>query len=138
MKLVYINELGPDYKGNNIYEFIFSDEQDVWGEDWDAQPAAGAPSPPQLKYIKEVGILKDTDLELDLVQNSDYFAVTHALDNVIALGWEHDDSKHIINDINKRLVFHFGDKKEDVKDKLYARDIVLTYEKKLVEDENRR
>ena len=27
MKLAYINELGPNYKGDNIYEFIFSDIQ---------------------------------------------------------------------------------------------------------------
>ena len=23
--LIYVNELGPNYKGDNIYEFIFSD-----------------------------------------------------------------------------------------------------------------
>lgn len=30
--LTYINGLGPDYKGDNLYEFIFSENLDVWGE----------------------------------------------------------------------------------------------------------
>jgi len=30
--LIYINGLGPDYKGDNVYEFIFSDEMEVWGD----------------------------------------------------------------------------------------------------------
>ena len=29
MKLVYVNELGPNFRGDNIYEFIFSDLDDV-------------------------------------------------------------------------------------------------------------
>jgi hypothetical protein len=29
--LIYVNELGPNYKGDNIYEFIFSDTLDeIW------------------------------------------------------------------------------------------------------------
>jgi hypothetical protein len=39
MNLVYVNELGPNFRGDNIYEFIFSDVDDVWGDDWDAEPA---------------------------------------------------------------------------------------------------
>jgi hypothetical protein len=32
----------------------------------------------------------------------------------------------------KRLVFHFGESEEEVKNKLYERDIVLEFEKKVV------
>ena len=32
MILVFINELGPNFKGDNIYEFIFSDVDDVYGD----------------------------------------------------------------------------------------------------------
>mgnify|MGYP003689724137 FL=1 len=56
MKLVYINELGPNYKGDNIYEFIFSDVDDVWGDEWDAQPANGNPSPPHIQYLSLIHI----------------------------------------------------------------------------------
>ena len=54
MNLIYVNELGPNYKGDNIYEFIFSDIDDVWGEDWDATPSGGKPLPPQIEFIKKV------------------------------------------------------------------------------------
>ena len=130
MKLLFINELGPNYKQENIYEFIFGENsEEMWGEDWDSEPANGKPGPPELKYIKEVGILNNTNIKLDLVQNSDYFSMEHALDNVVALGWETYEDEYDNGD-EERLVFHFGDKIEEVKDKLYARDIVLKFDKK--------
>ena len=34
--LIYINMVGKDYKGNLLYEFIFSDTlENVDGEEWD-------------------------------------------------------------------------------------------------------
>ena len=40
--LVYINNTGKDWKGNNIYEFLFSDKKEnIEGDDWDAIPASG-------------------------------------------------------------------------------------------------
>ena len=129
MKLLFINELGPNYKHENIYEFIFGNNtEEIWGEDWDSEPAQGKPGPPELQYIKEVGILNNTNIKLDLVQNSDYFSMEHALDNVVALGWETYEDEYDNGD-EERLVFHFGDKIEEVKDKLYARDIVLKFDK---------
>ena len=67
--LIYINGMGPNYKGDNIYEFIFSDTtEDVWGENWESKPANGYPSPPDVEYIKKVGTLKNEKITLDLVQ----------------------------------------------------------------------
>ncbi len=40
-KLIYINGLGPNYKGDNIYEFIFSETLEVFGENWESKPANG-------------------------------------------------------------------------------------------------
>jgi hypothetical protein len=100
MNLVYVNELGPNYKGDNIYEFIFSDIDDVWGEDWDAEPANGKPQPPEINYIKKVGVLKNSEIELNLIQNSDFFGVYDAIDGVISLAWEKNDSDEIL--INKK------------------------------------
>jgi len=124
--LIYINGLGPDYKGNNIYEFIFSDDKDAWGEEWDATPANSYPKAPNLEYVKKVGVLKGTDLKFELIQNSDYFSMVDALDDVIALGWE------IENDNDERLVFRFGEDEQKIKDKLYERDLILEFEKKVV------
>lgn len=132
MKLIYVNELGPNYKGDNIYEFIFSDVEEVWGDEWDAEPASGRPSPPNIEYIKKVGVLRNSDIELNLVQNSDFFSVYDAVEDVIALGWEKSDSEFVVDENYKRLVFRYGDSVKSVEDKLYERDIVLSYEKSFV------
>ena len=125
--LIYVNGLGPNYKGDNLYEFIFSDTLDVWGESWDNRPSNGYPQPPDLKYIKKVGVLRDTDVKLELIQNSDFFSVMDAMDDVIALAWESEDE-----DTKKRMVFRFGIPEQEIKDKLYERDLVLEFEKKVV------
>jgi hypothetical protein len=126
--LIYINGLGPNYRGDNMYEFIFSGELDVWGENWDARPANGYPEPPELKYIKEVGQLSRTTIQLELIQNCDFMGVTDAMEDIIALAWEKDESC----EDNTRLVFRFGDTLEKVKDKLYERDLILDFDKEVV------
>jgi hypothetical protein len=128
--LIYINGLGPNYKGDNMYEFIFSDSLDVDGEEWDAQPANGYPKPPQIEFIKKVGVLKDSDIKLSLIQDSDFFGMKDAMDGVICLGWEIESDD--IRVLNTRLVFKFGELEQEVKDKLYERDVVLEFEKKVV------
>lgn len=132
--LIFVNELGPNYRGDNIYEFIFSDNvDDIWGENWDSKPANGYPFPPDLDYIAKVGILKNNDIEMLVAQQSDYFSMMDAIDGVVALAWEKDD-----NDVDftmkKRLVFRFGESEQLVKDKLYERDLVLEFEKKLIHE----
>ena len=126
--LIYINGLGPNYRGDNMYEFIFSGELDVWGENWDARPANGYPEPPELKYIKEVGQLSRTTIQLELIQNCDFMGVTDAMEDIIALAWE----KYESCEDNTRLVFRFGDTLEKVKDKLYERDLILDFDKEVV------
>jgi len=129
MKLLFINELGPNYKYENIYEFIFGvNTNELWGEDWDSVPAHGKPGPPEIPYINKVGILEGTKTKLELVQNSDYFGMEHALDKVIALGWETYNEEDT-DDNDERLVFHFGEDIKTIKDKLYSRDIVLKFDK---------
>ena len=129
--LIYINGMGPNYKGDNIYEFIFSDvNQDVWGENWESKPANGYPLPPDVEYIKKVGTLKNEKITLDLVQESDVFSVLDSMDGVIAMGWEKENDE-VDFSIIKRMVFKFGETEQEVKDKLYERDIVLEFEKKV-------
>jgi len=130
--LIYVNELGPNYKGENIYEFIFSDTlEGIWGDSWESKPANGYPLPPEIINIKKVGILKNNLISLSVIQNSDYFSMIDALDDVISLAWE-NEGDDINFELNKRLVFRFGDTEEKVKNKLYERDIVLEFEKKVV------
>lgn len=130
MRLFYINELGPNYLGNNIYEFIFGGDDVIpFGEGWDMTPALGNAYPPELEYIKKVGVLKESDLKLHLIQNSDYFCVYDALEDVISLGWEDADSEAVIDHGKTRLVFRFGETLEAVADKLYERDLVMEFDK---------
>ena len=122
--------MGPNYKGENIYEFIFSDSIDeVWGENWESKPANGYPSPPDVEHVKKVGVLTNGEITLELVQESDVFSVQDAIDGVLALGWEKEEE--IDFSLVKRLVFKYGDQEQDVKDKLYERDLVLQFEKKV-------
>jgi hypothetical protein len=125
--LIYVNGLGPDYKGNNLYEFIFSDELDVWGESWESNPSNGYPSPPELKHIRKVGTLRNTDIKFELIQNSDFFNMSDAMDDVVALGWEVNEEN-----VGKRMVFRFGEEEKTVKNKLYERDLILEFEKTVV------
>lgn len=125
--LIYVNGLGPNYKGDNIYEFIFSDDSEVWGENWEKKPCNSYPLPPELKHIKKVGVLRNTDIKLELIQNSDYFGMVDAVDGVVALAWEEDDTVKI-----PRLVFKFNDEEQKVKDLLYEKDLILEFEKKTV------
>lgn len=123
--LIYINHVGKDYKGNRIYEFIFSDSiENIDGDEWDTFPASGRPEPPHDIYIKSVGKL-ESELNLDVVQNSDTFAVWDAVDGVIALAWENINSYDSYPE--HRLSFRFGETKEDVESKLYERDLILAY-----------
>jgi len=123
--LIYVNGLGPNYRGDNMYEFIFGENLDVWGENWDAKPASGYPEPPQIDFITKVGTLKNTSIELELIQKSDYMGITDAMEDIIALAWETEET----SENQLRLVFRFGDTEEKVKDKLYERDLILEFEK---------
>jgi len=130
--LIYVNELGPNYKGDNTYEFIFSNSlEEIWGDSWESNPANGYPSPPDLNFINKVGTLKSNEVTLSVIQKSDYFSMTDCMDDVISLAWENEIDE-IDFTIKKRLVFRFGETEQSVKNKLYERDIVLEFEKKIV------
>lgn len=127
MNLIYINEIGTDHKGNKQYEYIFSDSGEVYNDEWFVIPSSSSSysKVPEAEYISLVGLLKDTDLELELVQDSDYFGLVDAVDGVIALGWESFDEESDI----ERLFFKFGDSLESVVSKLRNRGYNLLKEK---------
>jgi hypothetical protein len=124
--LVFVNGLGANYKGNKTYEFVFSKNNDVWGDDWDTIPANGNPTTPDINEIEKVGVLNREGIEMELIQNSDFFCMKDAVDKVVALAWEED------KDLDYRLVFHYGMTEQEVKDKLYEKDIILEYYKEFV------
>jgi hypothetical protein len=125
--LIYVNKVGKDYRGEFLYEFIFSDTiSNIDGEEWDTFPASGRPEPPHEHLIKKVGRLQ-SELILDVIQESDTFAVWDAVDGVIALSWENINNYDTYPD--NRLCFKFGDAIKDVETKLYEKDLILEYNK---------
>ncbi len=126
MYLLYINELGQDYKGQRQYEFIFGEDPETLVEEWFIIPSAGRAIPPEIEAIDLVGLLKDTDLKLELVQNSDYFGVIDAVDGIVALGWENFDMEAEERPI--RVSFHFGEDLDSVTEKLAKRGLRLINE----------
>jgi hypothetical protein len=126
MYLLYINELGQDYKGQRQYEFIFGNNPDTLVEEWFIIPSAGRAIPPEIDSIDLVGLLKNSDLKLELVQNSDYFGVIDAVDGIVALGWEAFDMDAEERPI--RLSFHFAEELESVTAKLATKGLRLINE----------
>ena len=121
--------MGVNYRGENLYEFIFTDEEkltQVDGESWDKVPADGHPSPPETTFIKSVYSLTTKEITLNVIQDSNYFGVYDSVDGIIALGWEHISEDFEGMEVIKRLAFHYGETLKSVSDILYSRDIILT------------
>jgi hypothetical protein len=126
MYLLYINELGQDYKGQRQYEFIFGQNPDALVEEWFIIPSAGRSIPPEIEDIDLVALLKNSDLKLELVQNSDYFGVIDSVDGIVALGWEAFDINAEERPV--RVSFHFGEELDSVTEKLSKRGLRLINE----------
>ena len=126
MKLIYINEIGSDYKGQKQYEFIFSESTEIDMDEWFVIPssATSQPKSPDVEYVDLVGLVKNTDLQLELVQNSDYFGVIDAVDGVVALAWEKFDYDSEFD----RMTFKFGESLDSVTKKLKLRSYLLLKE----------
>jgi len=126
MHLIYVNEIGSDYKGQKQYEFVFSETTEIDMGEWFVIPASAnsQSKSPDIEYVDVVGLLKNTDLQLELIQNSDYFGVIDAVDGVIAMAWEKFD----FNNTEDRLTFKFAEPIENVTKKLKSRGFVLLNE----------
>lgn len=125
--LIYVNYIGKDHKSLHLYEFIFSDKTTgVEGTDWDTYPASGRPEPPNEIFIKKVLLLK-SELILDVIQNSDTFAVWDAMDGVIALAWENINAYETYPE--HRLCFRFGEPLEIVNNKIFEKELAFENEK---------
>lgn len=124
MKLVFINYVGKDYLGTNIYEFLFynGDTKHVDGINWDAYPADGNPQPP-VDFIDAAYRLK-TNLTFHLIQNHESFDMYDCKQGVIAMAWE-SDKDFDMEVYGSRLFFSYSEEHESVEDKLYERDMGL-------------
>ena len=133
MYLIYINRIGKTFKGENIFEFLFSDSTEwEWDDSWyessvltDTRELS-----PDESIIKLVGTLKNDELDLELVQEDGVRDIYNAVEGIIALGWEKLGEEDEIPE--KRRLFKFGDTKESVDEQLYEYDLSLKYKENKV------
>lgn len=133
MYLIYINRIGTTFKGEHIFEFLFSDSIDwEWDDSWyeSSVMTETRELAPDENIIKLVGTLKTGLFDMELVQEDGVRDIYNAVEGIIALGWEKLEEDEEIPE--KRRVFKFGDTKESVDEQLYEYDLVLKYKENKV------
>ena len=128
MYLIYINKIGTSFKGEHMFEFLFSESTDWdFGEEWYESSVITDTTDltPDPNFIKVIGSLKTKELDLELVQENGVFEIYNSVEGIIALGWEKLDDEEEYPE--ERLVFKFGEEKESIEQKLYSLDLVLNY-----------
>lgn len=120
--LCFIDKIGTDSEGMNIYRFDFTEDKDnIWGEFFNITPAGIVPSlRPDKSYITHEGIIRFSD-EMILAKQSACFSMQDSFDGIISLGF--------FTPINyeKPIMFNFGDTYDNVIEKLNKME--CTFEK---------
>jgi hypothetical protein len=135
MYLIYINKIGTNFKGEHMFEFLFSNATDwEWEEGWYESSVITDTTDltPDPMVVKKIGFLKTNKMDLELVQESGVFDIYNAVEKIIALGWEKLDDESDLD--MERTVFHFGDEMEIVEAKLMEHDLILDYKENKVID----
>ena len=118
--LAFVRKIGTTLNGEYIYEFMFSTVPDVvWGENFNIVPAGIIPNiiPDKNTLSKKGRVI--TDIEFKLACESTCFSMQDCIDNIIALCFTEAG-------IENEFHFNFGEKKEDVIEKLEKYDLKLT------------
>jgi hypothetical protein len=128
--LVYINKIGTSFNGENIFEFLFTEdiENMEHPESWYDSTSLSDKKDlaPEEDYIDLIGHLKTTDVDLELIQDLGIFDVYNAVEGIVSLGWENFG---VDSDFDDRMIFKYGQEKEVVEAILLIRDLELTYKK---------
>ena len=136
MYLIYINRIGTTFKGEHIFEFLFSNSVEwEWDDTWyeSSVMTETRELAPDENIIKLVGTLKTNLFDMELVQEDGVRDIYNAVEGIIALGWEKLEEDKDIPE--KRRVFKFGDTKESIDEQLYEYDLALKYkENKVTKD----
>lgn len=127
LKVIYILKLGVNADGDNIYQFLISENtEETWADGWEQKPASLmrnlTPEDDMYDYIGEVV----TDINLDLAQENSCYSMQDCRDNIIALASENLDEADEYPE-KGRIVIHFGDSVTEVKKMLGKRDLVMEY-----------
>ena len=123
LNLVYINPIGKNSEGKNEYEFFFSETPEtVWAEDWNIEaPSACSnlqPEPSMYSLVERI----ETEVPLKCAQQNSCFSMQDCVDTIIAIVWE-DISEYEQFPEPYRIVIHYGERYEKVKEILEGREI---------------
>lgn len=129
LKIVYVQYVGKNCDGFNIYHFLLSENvEDTFMEDWAEKPAANIPNArlipddSQYEYVKEL----KTNVTLDLMQDNTCFSFQDCRDQIVAIAYENlDDAEFYPEPF--RIVIHFGDYIDDVEQMLARRDMRMKF-----------
>ena len=110
--LCFVKFVGKETGGENRYEFIFSENPDVfWGENFEYKPCGLCNELiPDVKYVDKTVVVR-TMITFDLVTDSNCFSFQDCADGIVALAWENIDDYEAYPD-EGRIVLDFGESYE--------------------------
>lgn len=127
LKLVFVNPVYKNNDGTYVYDLFFSENPEiVWGLDWDYNnPSAISKEdilPDKTTYNDTMRII--TKLPLKTIQETTCYSMEFATYGIIALSWIDIENLDEYPE-NGRMVFHFGEPKENIEQKLKECDILI-------------
>jgi hypothetical protein len=118
--LAFVKKIGQTLDGLNIYEFMFTTVPDVvWGDNFNIIPAGIIPNlTPESNCLSKKGRVM-TDINFKLACESTCFSMMDSIDGIIALCFTEAG-------IENEFHFNFGEKIEQVVNKLKKHNLALT------------
>lgn len=116
--LVYVKPICKNTNKTYEYDFFFSNTPEyVWGPDWDVDnPASNGDITPDSTTYSKIRRVK-TNLPLKTVEETSCYSMEYATYGILALAWIDIENLDVYPE-NGRLTMYFGEKEEDIIEKL--------------------
>ena len=121
LRVVYIDRVGKDVDGNNIFHFLCAfDISDVWCEEWSEKPACNCRHlQPEGQYDRVFEV--KTTVDFVLGQENCCCSYQDICDGCVSMAYENIDTYEEYPDF--RIDFNYGDLLCDIEDLLSKKDI---------------
>lgn len=123
--LVHIKKIGLNLDGEYEYELYFSDDKERYDENEINYSPCGLNNTKYSDYF-DYSLIKiiNTNIKLSLIQDNMCFGYKHAVDGIIALGFE-DINDYDEYPENGRLVLKYGKNITEIEEILKDKDIYI-------------
>ena len=122
LRVIYIDRVGKDIDGNNVFHFLCTyGVTEVWCEEWGDKPACNCRHLQPEGQFDRVFEVK-TDIDFVLGQENCCCSYQDVCDGCVAMAYENIDAYEEYPDF--RLVFGYGDKLEEIEEKLSKREVI--------------